>query len=328
MIKLLNYGIYSPEYTDPTADRQITELAAKYNLDGFELSRYDGWEDNRELPAGIKGIHMKFLPIWLDFWRGNEAELLRQFGSKESYVQYYGGTDKSILVQQCRNELIAAEKLNVEYVVFHVCHMELEHCYSYQFTYSDMEVASAFIEFLNETLQGLELSFQILFENTWWPGLKLLDSEVPKLLIDGIAYPRKGFMLDIGHMMNSNLLLKTEKQGIAWIEKTLDSLGEYAGYIRGIHLHSSLSGDYVLEMKAKCKDSISRKEGAFMERYIASFAHIAKIDLHLPFRDSSVTEIIRRIKPSYLVHEFTTSSFDILNEYLKLQEDTLVKIHS
>lgn len=39
----------------------------------------------------IHGLHMRFWPIWLDFWRGNKGELTRQFKEETAYVNYYGG---------------------------------------------------------------------------------------------------------------------------------------------------------------------------------------------------------------------------------------------
>ncbi|EHO21684.1 hypothetical protein HMPREF9466_00541 [Fusobacterium necrophorum subsp. funduliforme 1_1_36S] len=70
-----------------------------------------------------------------------------------------------------------AEKLKVKYVVFHACNIKVRESVSYQFSYTDWEVLDQVISIINTLFDEKEYSFQLLFENLWWPGLKLNNKE-------------------------------------------------------------------------------------------------------------------------------------------------------
>lgn len=324
MLKLVNYALFGAEF-DPNHGQHsaIRQLMDKHNLHGLEVIQYDDWHacDVSTLPSNITGLHMRFWPIWLDFWREDREELLKQFGEEEAYTQYYGGASKMALVEYYRKELQVAETLGVKYVVFHVCHVQLEHCYNYQFSYSDGEVAEAFIELLNQALAGLNLNFEILFENVWWPGFNMLDQTIAAKLMNEVQYAHKGFMLDVGHLMNTNLELKSEEEAVVHMLTVLDQLGDLSQHIRGIHLHSSLSGDYVKQAMAKVWEHDLNQD--FFQRYVGSFEHIGQIDGHVPFKHNAIQKLIGRVQPQYLVCEFAAASLEVLDRYLEEQSAAL-----
>lgn len=324
MLTLLNLADYSPVIEgNRHSPEQLSAFLQKYRLDGVELiqhNRFMPWDPQRIPAKQIKGLHMQFWPTWLDFWKGDMEEVLRQFGTKEACREYYGGETREALVEYYRKEIATARKIGIKYIVFHVSHVQVEHCFSYQFSYSDEEVADAFIQMLNEVLEGVEAEFDLLLENQWWPGLTLLDRQIAHKLLRGIRYSRTGFVLDIGHMMNTNLQLKSEEEAVEYILETLHRLADMAPFIKGIHLNSSLSGEYV---KKVIKKGRPLEAGEFFERYNEACWHIAEIDRHKPFLHASIQQVIRHVKPSYLVYEFRADSLQDLEHYIKLQNDVL-----
>lgn len=198
-------------------------LTAK-GLDGLELIRCREFEDNIVPKRRIVGNHLLFWPIWLDFWKSDKNELIRQFGDEKSFEEYFYCKTKNEFIENYRKALTDAENLGAKYVVFHACHVQLEHCYNYKFTYSDTEVVEAFVDMINEILDGIELNLSILFENHWFPGLTFLDKKLTDKLMTDVKYQNKGFVLDIGHLMNTNLELLNEEEAVVYILKVLKIL--------------------------------------------------------------------------------------------------------
>lgn len=322
MLKLMNISATPWDFDKFENDSlKLKAFMGKHNIDGVEMLQYANWNDSIVAHSLMIGVHACFWPIWLDFWREDNEELLRQFGDKEGYTEYYRCSSKSELVEYYRRELKKAGEVGVKYVLFHVSHVELEHCFNYEFTYSDEEIVEAFIEMINLVLEGMEPGFEVLFENHWFPGLTLLDKALAKKLLDEVKYPNKGFVLDIGHMMNTNLGLRTEEEAADYILHVLENLGELAGNIRVIHLNSALSGEYV--EKAKKNNAAFNSDAGLKEKHIAVYGHIAKIDTHIPFTHPSITKIINYIKPEYLVYEFIAQSLPELSEFMEMQNAVL-----
>lgn len=75
---------------------ELLSLIDELGFDGVELLACD--EDPRGIVPKefVTGQHMIYFPYWLDFYRGDEQALLREFGSLEECERVYGGTDKQI----------------------------------------------------------------------------------------------------------------------------------------------------------------------------------------------------------------------------------------
>ncbi|MCR4435132.1 MAG: TIM barrel protein [Clostridiales bacterium] len=323
MLKLLNLATYSGYLKN--FNNNPVELEAflkRHRLDGLELIQYDPWKPSLVPPRLIGGLHMRFWPTWLDFWRMDLPQLERQFGKISTCRQYYGGERPEALVEYYREELKTALQMGVKYVVFHVSHVRPAESYTYRFPCSHGEVVEAFLELLNGALEGFEADFDMLFENQWWPGLTLLDREVPLRLLEGVRYPRKGFVLDISHMMNTNTELSTEEEASQYILDRLDELGEVAAYIKGVHLNSCLSGQYVKDAVrianngSGCRDRVTIWDEEL-------YHHISKIDRHTPFTHSSIRRVMDRVRPEYLVYELLAPSLDVLEGYIEEQDRAL-----
>lgn len=298
---------------------EIMNLLGKHNIDGVELLNPLMWDENIIPSDIVRGVHLKYYPTWLDFWNNNESELLRQFGSTEEIKDYFGGSTRKSIIDNYKREIQQADKIGAEYVVFHVAHVQVEHSYTYEFTYTDEEIIDATAELINEVFKGLNTNIKLLFENLWVPGLTFLNKEMLLRLLEKVQYSNSGFMLDTAHLMNTNLDLTNEKEGIQYILDTVNNLGELRKFIKGIHLNCSLSGKYVKEQiqrTHKCKLSLH-----YMKKNV--LFHIMKIDMHKPFSDVDAKKLIDLIEPEYVIYEFITRSFEELDEYILIQNKAL-----
>jgi len=321
LLKLINLSTYKCDMDRFHCNSsEITNLLGKHNMDGVELLNSLMWDENIIPSSIVIGVHLRYYPTWLDFWNNNESELLRQFGSNEGVKNYFGGTNRESIIDNYRKEIQQADKIGAQYVVFHVAHVQVEHSYTYEFTYTDEEIIDATAELINEVFKGLNTNIKLLFENLWVPGLTFLNKEILLRLLEKVQYSNKGFMLDTAHLMNTNFDLTNEKEGIQYILNTVNNLGELKKFIKGIHLNCSLSGEYIKEQiqaNHKCKLTFNE-----MKKNV--LFHIMKIDMHKPFSDVDVKKLIDFIEPEYVIYEFITRSFEELDEYIAIQNKALL----
>lgn len=323
MLKLINLSTYEYDLKRFNGDReQITSFLEKYNMDGVELLNPIKWNEKFLPKKFVKGIHLRYYPICLDFFRDNRSELIRQFKSLDNIEKIYGAKNREAIIEHYKKEIDTANKIGVKYVVFHVSHVQLEHVFNYNFTYSDCEVIDAAAELVNEVFKDLTTDVKVLFENLWWPGLTLKDKNMAARLLDKVEYSNKGFMFDTAHLINTNFNLRTEREAVTYLLKTINNLGELKTYIKGIHLNCSLSGEYALEQMNKKTDMC--KGMSFDEMLEKVFNHVSNIDRHKPFNDKCAKELIECIEPEYLVYEFVTNSLGQLEEYIRTQDKILI----
>ncbi len=322
MLKLINFSVdpWDLDKFDNNIDN-IRGFLARHKIDGFEMIQYANWDDCVVPTSLIHGAHTCFWPTWLDFWLENKEELLRQFGDPDICAQYYRCSSKPEMIDYYKREMERAAAAGVHYVVFHVSHIEMEHCYTYDFTYDDEEVTEAFIDMANQILEGADPNLEILFENHWYPGLTFLKKDIMTKIMTEIKHPKKGFVLDIGHLMNTNLNLRSEKEAVDYMVGVLDGLGEVAWHIKAIHLNSSLTGEYVKHAIAGA--AVYDETLDFNTQQIQLYAHISKIDTHAPFLDASINKIIDVVAPKYLVYEFSVETQEALDDLVRLQNRIL-----
>lgn len=270
-----------------------------YGCDGFEYLPVNNFEKCQIPERMVCGLHMRSFNCWMDFWTGNEEALLREFGSWEVVEQTYGGRNRKALVDFFRKDLELADKIRAEYVVFHISEVKIEESFTYHFSYTDEEVVDAAAELINLLLDGREYSFAFLMENLWWPGLRFTRPEITGRLLEKVHYPGKGLMLDTGHLLHTNLELRSQKEGAAYINRMLDEHRDLLRWIKGVHLQQSLTGDFVKEM---LRTSIVW-EREYYDRWCQVFSYIFQIDLHQPFTDPEVVRLIERINPEFLTYE-------------------------
>lgn len=320
MLKIINLSTYNYDMDRYDNDcHKVEEFLNNHNIDAIELLAPLGYREDLISKHNIKGVHLKHYPMWLDFWQGNKKGLLEDFNSVEDIINFYGGNDKKAIINHYREEIKIAEELNAEYVVFHVSNVKLKHCYNYEFAYSDKQVIDVTIELVNEIFRDFDTSITILFENLWWPGLRMVDKELAKYFIEQIEYENKGFMLDTGHLLNTNLDIDNEEDGIDYLIKVVNNLGELKDYIKGVHLSKSISAEYVRNEILKFR----KVELSFEEMNQNVFLHIFNIDQHKPFTNKKIKELIGIISPKYLVYEFITVSLEELSKFISIQDETL-----
>ncbi len=303
MIQSINFPIctycIAPYGSWDALGRKIRSLG----LDGIE-GIVDPVDLDTTFPKELlAGYHLVFYPDWLDFWRGNEKELLRKYGSWEMVGRAYPGTKPEDLMRFFRQDLEFALSMNTPYTVFHVSDVSLEEGYTYRWLHTNREVLDGAIEFINELLRGVEPTFDFLVENQWWPGFTFTEPEKTEYLLSHIRYPRVGIMLDTGHLMNANRRIRTQGDGIRFVLDMIEKHGELAGQIRGVHFHQSVSGAY-------CRKNTGSIPEDFPKEYFAAFAytypHIQRIDRHRPWTEPSCVSLIDLAEPRYLTHELAS----------------------
>ena len=256
-----------------------------------------------DIPSSlVAGYHMTFYVDWLDFWRQDEAALMRKFGSWEAVNEVYRGTKPEDLLRHFREDLAIGIRLKAPYMVFHVTDVSLEEGYTYRWLHSDQEVLDGAIEFINLLLDGVEPTFDFLVENQWWPGFTFTDPEKTEYLLSHINYPRVGIMLDTGHLMNTNWKISSQWEGIKYILEMIEEHGELSKSIYGLHFHQSMSGAYCRKTVGKLPEDFPLP---YNDEFGRNYAHILQIDRHRPWTDEECVRIVDRVQPKYLTHEIS-----------------------
>ena len=270
-----------------------------HGCDGLEvmpLDNYDPADLEHPIPpekcslirsSMVRGVHCCCLGDWMD-------------------------KDREELIRHYRKDLDYAKWMGAEYVVFHVVQVNDEEGFTYVMQHEDREVLTAAASFINELLDGQDYDFWFLMENLWWPGLNFLSPEDTRYLLEQVHYEKKGFMLDTGHFLHTNPDLKTQEEGVDYLNQMLDEHGDLVSYIKGIHLQQSLTGDYVKEWLST-RHELPEDPA---ERFCKVYEHIFKIDKHEPFTAEGVPAMVQRIQPLYVTYEYITRSREELGKYL------------
>lgn len=308
MIKLFNTSDF---YSCEKIKEKVKYYKERYNFDGVELIKFSE-SDSLEIKDYVKGYHLRFFPMWIDMYLDKKDVLEREIDSTENYLYLCGGKTKDEMLNFYEKELELAYELQVEYVVLHVCNIRLSETYTYNFEYTDEEVLLYVSEIINRVMKP-KYKFKLLLENLWWPGLKLTSKSEIDFLLKRIKYKNIGFMLDTGHMLNTNLELQSSDEAIEYIKNTVEELGIYKNYINGVHLNYSLSGEYVR--------TVLENEGEKEQIY----KHIGKIDYHDPFEHREIKEIIENLPIDYLIYELIGKDEKEFEEKIKRQEAVFSK---
>ena len=311
MYKLLNMADF---YSNEELKKDMKYFSKKYGFDGYELIKFFD-RDNTSLKKYIKGYHMRFFPSWMELYLEDFNSLYDELKDKKYFKSLCGGHSKKELLEYYKRELRIAKDLEVEYVVFHACNVKVTEAMTYNFKYSDREVLDAVISIINEIFEDGEYNFKLLFENLWWAGLRLTNKEEIEYLLNGVKYKNIGFILDTGHMINNNRNIKNSKEGIEYIKKNIENLGEYKNLIYGMHLNYSLSGEYVNKSIKENKE----KNLSIEEIMKNVYQHVGNIDYHDPFEDKEIIEVINSLPIKYLVFELIGNTREELENKIQRQ---------
>lgn len=294
----------------------LEPLLVRRHLAGIEMYINSPY-GSKVLPSQwVQGAYLSWGDSWLDFWRQDRQALLAQFGSEAEIKASYGGLTRDEWLERCRQQIDTARAAGANYVVFPISEVKPWEIYTWQFSSTDDEVLSAAIEVINELAPTIPDNIALLFVNHWWPGLRLLDKKKVAKLIHGVKHPNIGFMLDTGHLMNTNQQLKNEVEGVEYILAVLKKLGHYQRYIRGLHVSCSLSGEYVQH---------KQKQGAGIINGAAErLAHRLRIDEQRPFRVPAVKSIVYAVRPEVLVHHFRMEPISDWERKIRRQQEALL----
>ena len=123
--------------------------------------------------------------------------------------------------------------------------------------------------------------------------------------------------------MNTNPALVSQRNGITYIQNMLDAHQAWLPYIRGVHLHQSLSGVYVRRHTGALPEDFPIGDANAQFSY--SYLHVLKIDRHQPWTDPAAARLIERIWPEYLTHELSAGSHKARVQAARRQIETLKK---
>lgn len=309
-INLVNYDSELERFADK---EDLIQFYSKYGIDGIELQKVQELQEKYLHQDMIIGIHLPFFSTWVDFYKGDMEKVLKEYGTLEVVEQIYGGTDKSAMIKVYQEQLEFAHRIGAKYVVFHVCDVSIEESFTGKFLHSDEEVIDVSCKLINELLNGKDYHFDFLMENLWWPGLRLTNPAITKRLMDGVNYKKKGIMLDTGHLMHTNEELKTLKEALEYIKTVVNELGPLKEYIKGMHLHQSLTGERAKSMR----DSKIELKQDYWERMCQVYEYIFQLDEHKPFICEGIREFIEEMNPQYLTYELITRNREEHEAYLK-----------
>ncbi len=318
MFKLFNLTTCDYDLARYADADDLRRFTRELGLDGIEVLPVSGDSLGIIPPELALGVHLSYFNSWLDAYLGDEAAVAREYGSSAEAARQLGG-DPARLSERLRAQLDWCERIGARYVVWHVANVTLSETATYHFEHTDAQVVRAALEVANAALAGRRYGFWFLMENLWWPGFTFTRPEITRALLDGIAYPRKGIMLDLGHLMHTRLDIDSPEAGVEYIGKCLDAHGELCRYIKGVHLHSGATGEYV---RAMLRDP-PRPQGSYFDRLCALYEHVLRIDPHVPLSCPGARALIERISPEYLTYEFITRDRAQHAEFIRAQTRAL-----
>ena len=270
-----------------SSSEDLRQFYTGFRLDGLELMPLDPGLPSQITPDMVTGVHLCCPPDWME-------------------------SDPAAIEASYRRDLEFARQMQAEYVVFHASQISEVEAPTYHFSHTDTQVVDACCSLVNSLMDSQEYTFLFLLENQWWPGLTFLRPEIAGALLDGIHYPHTGFMLDTGHLMNTNQQLSTPDEAVDYIHNVLDKNECYLPYIHGIHLNQSLSGSYVQDYLKRPPFDRSDADAWLCHVY----EHIFQVDQHRPFVADGVHDLVKRIAPDYVTYEYITRDRDELKKYL------------
>lgn len=288
---------------------------ARHGLDGLELTLYEDWEPAQFPADWIQGVHLRFWPSWMDFWRGDREALVREYGSGAAWQASFGKT-REAWIDFWRRHVREAVRTGARYVVFHVSQARTSELYHRRHAYGSAEVIEATLELVNDVMDALPEDCLLLYENLWWPGLTLLNPGLADRLLSGTHHQHTGILLDTGHLMNTSTSLATEDEAVRCVRRVVRNLGGLRTSIYGMHLHRSLSGAFVRRRMAEAGDLRPR---GFSE----VFDYISHVDEHRPFETAAVQALVEDVQPEFLVHEFIQDSMEDWEQKVHTQRHAL-----
>lgn len=303
------YQLINSAYDDNIIDQYggadaLQEMVECCGCDGIEWV-WGGRQVTRAIPQTmINGYHLTFFSDWLDYYLGNDQRLVEKFGSETVWRNFYEGSGADDLITRYRQDLGRAREMKALYTVFHASDVSIEETYTYRKGHTDEQVIDAICQIINRVYGSRDLGPTLLLENLWWAGFRFTEPALTERLLSQIEYPNKGIMLDTGHLMNCNWNLTTQEEACTYILKQYRAHGSLGKYVKGFHLHQSLSGKYARAHAGTIPEGMPED---YVAKFCFAYGHIQNIDTHQPFESPAVQALVDEIQPLYLVHELAAA---------------------
>ena len=287
---------------------------AKAFLDGIRADGLELLTSYDEIDPFYKGIaksvHLPYATDWLSAWEGRPFDM-----DAESARYYMFGRDRDEIVENITDSIVKASAISPAYGVFHACVGPLQDLWKRSYSINDDRAIDALAEMANRVAAGFpggEPPFRIMFENLWWPGLRLLDGGCFHRLSDRLEFDDWGICVDTGHLMNCLPGIRTEQDGIeALVRIFREYPQDLIDRIGTVHFHWSASWDYRSSFEER---EMTEPLGDFIS---SAYPHICRIDQHMPFSDPACAELLRILKPDYATHELPGSWKSITEDYVR-----------
>ena len=301
---------------------EIKNFVKKQNMDGIEVGLTQNYPLEKIPKEIVRGVHLSFYPMWIDFFRQDEEAMKKLFKSKEDIIKYYGGETPDILVQNYKIQYQRAKELGAKYMVFHVSHVLPEDSFTFKYEYTDKEILEETLKLVNAAFDMDEDGPMLLFENLWWPGLTYLDKNLTEDFINRVNYRNKGYLVDVSHLILTNKEIGNEQEAYRYISKVYKELGDTAKWIKGVHLNKTLpkfymKRDHMYTLKQYREARDDRQKQMVLKK------HINQMDGHKPFDHPVAKQIVELLNPEYCVYETAPSTRYELAYFIKKQNEAL-----
>ncbi|MCQ2085977.1 MAG: sugar phosphate isomerase/epimerase [archaeon] len=255
----------------------------------------------------VVSVHLPYSIDWYSAWSGNKKIPKEISDDNIKYIFY--GRDKEDIIYNLHSAFRLASTLNPKYGVLHVGNVSISEVLKPTYSDSDDKILSAFIEVVNSVIAlfpSPEPPFRILFENQWWPGLRMLDNTNYKTLCNKIEFENWGLCFDTGHLLVAKKGARTEGQAIDILENVIDKFSDdVLKSIMTVHLHVNTCYDYLKNYKAPHVEDMPVTELVNL-----AYNHVCQMDQHRPFTTKRVSNLVRRLNPDYVTHEMGASNYE------------------
>ncbi len=221
----------------------------------------------------------------------------------DSVLFFSYGRDRESIVRNVREGIVCAAPLDPAYGIIHAGSANIRELFCETYSDKDDDVLRAFAEIVNEAVSvfpGGEPPFKLMFENQWWPGLRMLDGSNYRTLCDRIEFENWGLCLDTGHLMVTTQEAENELQSI---DLLLDIFERYPkdmiDDISVIHLHRNESAGYIRGYDAP-KDADRMSINDILN---IGYGYVTGMDQHRPFTKKDVRRITDFLAPDFVTHE-------------------------
>lgn len=290
---LCNYS-NTDEQVSWYTSQELSNLLDKHSMDGIELFFHGCYEVPEEIKCHVQGVHLGYYPTWLDVYNTSKQE-----------NEFLTSIDE--MIDNYKKEYALAKEMKAKYMVFHVGYVSIGDVFKDDFDYSDTWVLDETAKLVNSIFDEPS-DVTLLFENLWWPGLKLTDKKILVDFMDKINYQNKGIMLDLSHLILTSPSIDNLNEASDYILSVIDELGEARAYIKGVHINDTKGHAY------RASDLFKTH---LQDKNI--WEYISNLDQHLPFKNKRIQDILDFINADYQVVEVKSSSKNIWEEFLEEQ---------